>query len=104
MSIVSKIKNKFSDNKFKCKLLAVTAVPMIVSSVGNIQCFAAEPGASGDTANIVSTMESSFSSIGSDIMSFFGKILPIALPILGAGLVIGIGIAIFKKVTKKASS
>lgn len=99
-----KLKSKFSDCKFRAKLCAVTAVPMIVGSVSTFPCFATEMSAtSADTSGIISVMETSFASIGSDILGFFGKILPIALPILGAGLVIGIGIAIFKKVTKKAS-
>lgn len=95
------IRNKIADHKTACKVAAASTLPAVVASVTSVTAFAAD---GVDTTSIRTTMTSSFTTIGSDILGFFGDILPIALPILGAALVISVGIAIFKKVTKKAAS
>ena len=38
------------------------------------------------------------------VTGVIGDILPIALPVVGAGIVIGVGIGIFKKVAKPTSN
>lgn len=96
------IRNKIAEHKTACKVAAASALPAVVASVTSVTAFAAE--GTTDTSSIKSTMVQSFTGIGNDILGFFGDILPIALPILGAGLVISVGIGIFKKVTHKTSN
>ena len=98
--ILSKIKEKLATRKNKVTFLACTSVPVFMIGATSIPAFAEAPVSS---PSINDTLVSSFTDIGNQILSFFGQVLPIALPILGASMVIGIGIAIFKKVTKKAS-
>lgn len=53
------------------------------------------------TATVSSALGTAFTSVASDCMNAITTILPIALPVLGALVVVGIGIKIFKKVTGK---
>ena len=59
-----------------------------------------------DTTSALSSVESamttSFTSVGSSMTGMVAKILPIALPVMGALLLIGFGIKAFKKVANKA--
>ena len=74
-----------------CGALAVaTAVP----------AFAAEAGTG--LSSVETALTTSFTSVGSSMTSLVGKILPIALPIMGALLLVGFGIKAFKKVANKA--
>ena len=47
-------------------------------------------------------MTTSFTSVGSSMTGMVAKILPIALPVMGALLLVGFGIKAFKKVANKA--
>ena len=71
-------------------LAVATAVP----------AFASESGTG--LSSVETALESSFTSIGTSMTSVVGKILPIALPIMGALLLVGFGIKAFKKVANKA--
>lgn len=51
-------------------------------------------------STITTALTTAFSTVASDSMDAIKAVLPIALPVMGAILVIGIGIKIFKKVTK----
>lgn len=73
-------------------LAVATAVPV----------FASDAGTSTGLSSVESALTASFSSIGSAMTSVVGKILPIALPIMGALLLVGFGIKAFKKVANKA--
>ena len=66
-----------------------------------VPVFASE-SAGGSMASVESAMTTSFTEIGTSMTGIIGKILPIALPILGASLVIGFGIKHFKSISKKA--
>lgn len=44
----------------------------------------------------------SMQTVATDCLSFLTSALPIALSVLGAGIVVGFGIKTFKKVTSKA--
>lgn len=44
----------------------------------------------------------SMTTVVSDCLTFLSSALPIALPVLGASIVVGFGIKTFKKVTSKA--
>lgn len=89
---------KLGNLKRKLSLLCFSAVMLLMCSVPVL--------ASGETDSSLSTvetaLESSFKSVGSSMTSVVGKILPIALPIMGAVVLIGFGIKIFKKISGKA--
>ena len=53
------------------------------------------------TTTVTSALSTAFQSVATDCLSAIQAILPIALPVLGALVVVGIGIKIFKKVTGK---
>lgn len=61
----------------------------------------AEGGSSG-LSSVESAMTTSFTEVGSSMTGMVGKILPIALPVMGALLLVGFGIKAFKKVANKA--
>jgi len=58
-----------------------------------------EPTTSAAMSAVTSSLTTSLGGIGTDALSAIGAVLPIALPILGAFVVVKIGIKIFKKVT-----
>ena len=73
-------------------LAVATAVPV----------FAADASTGTGLSSVETALTTSFTSIGSSMTSLVGKILPIALPIMGALLLVGFGIKAFKKVANKA--
>lgn len=73
-------------------LAVATAVP----------AFASDAGAGTGLSSVETALTTSFTSVGSSMTSLVGKILPIALPIMGALLLVGFGIKAFKKVANKA--
>lgn len=73
-------------------LAVATAVPV----------FAADASTSTGLSFVETALTTSFTSIGSSMISIVGKILPVALPIMGALLLVGFGIKAFKKVANKA--
>lgn len=72
-------------------LAVATAIPVLASE-----------GAGTGLSSVETALTTSFTSIGSSMTSVVGKILPIALPIMGALLLVGFGIKAFKKVANKA--
>lgn len=73
---------------------AAFAAPMVV---GGITSYAAE----GDVSTVTTALTTGISSIANDAMSAIGSVIPVALPIMGAIVVVGIGIKVFRKVTGK---
>ena len=73
-------------------LAVATAVPV----------FASDAGTGTGLSSVETALTTSFTSIGSSMTSVVGKILPVALPIMGALLLVGFGIKAFKKVANKA--
>ena len=66
-------------------LAVATAVPV----------FASDAGTSTGLSSVETALTTSFTSVGSSMTSLVGKILPIALPIMGALLLVGFGIKAF---------
>ena len=54
---------------------------------------------SESAGGVTDALTTSFTSIGADLTSMIGKVLPIALPIIGSVMVVTFGIKIFRKVT-----
>lgn len=73
-------------------LAVATAVPV----------FASDAATGTGLSSVETALTTSFTSVGSSMTSLVGKILPIALPIMGALLLVGFGIKAFKKVANKA--
>ena len=65
-----------------------------------VPVFASEGGTG--LSSVETAMTTSFTEVGSSMTGMVGKILPIALPVMGALLLIGFGIKAFKKVANKA--
>lgn len=51
---------------------------------------------------ITTALKTSFSEVASSVMGVIGDTLPVVLPIVGAMVVIGAGVKIFKKLSSKA--
>ena len=48
---------------------------------------------------LTTALKTGFTTVANDCISAIGDIAPVALPVLGSFVVIGIGIKVFKKVT-----
>lgn len=46
---------------------------------------------------LVTSLTTGFTSVATQMMSAIGSIVPVALPVLGGVMVVGIGIKIFRK-------
>lgn len=55
----------------------------------------------GDPPSISSTMGTALSGVQSDVLGIIGTVLPYALTIVGAVLVVTIGIKVFKRISGK---
>lgn len=51
-------------------------------------------------STVTEALTNGLTTIGNNLMSAIGSVLPIALPILGAVAVVGVGISIFNRVRK----
>lgn len=50
---------------------------------------------------VITALETSLATVSESCLTMISKALPLALPIVGAVVVIGVGIAIFRKVVSK---
>lgn len=94
----SKVRTLVKKNTARLMLGAGTVGTALVTS--GVTAFAGD--GSSTNGSITESMVTAFTSIKDDILSAIAKIAPIALPVLGAGLLVVVGIKIFKKVTGKA--
>lgn len=79
------------------KKVLLLAAGLSAAASSAFPVMAADTGVS----SVETALTTSFTSVGSSITSLIGKVLPIALPIIGAGVLIFVGIKIFKRVTNK---
>lgn len=54
-----------------------------------------------DMEAITTALTTAVTTISTDAMGAIAKIVPAALPIVGAGIVVSVGLKVFKKVTGK---
>lgn len=54
-----------------------------------------------DISAVTEALKTGITTISSDAMSAVASVIPVALPIMGAIVVVGIGIKVFKKVAGK---
>lgn len=64
--------------------------------------FALNAGSGSGSSTIVSALSTAFQTIASDLTSVITTIAPIALGIVGAGMVLVFGVKWFKRLTNKA--
>lgn len=85
---------------FKRKALpAVTGVALAVSTC--VPVFAAEDSSSTLSA-VETALNSTFTAVGNSMISMVTKVLPVALPVMGALVLVKFGIKAFKSVTNNA--
>ncbi len=88
--------------KEKAKVLTALAVPALVGSATTIVSFASEEGSGSVTESVSTALISAVTDIATSIGTVIGQVIPIALPLIGVGLVVTIGIKVFKSVAGKA--
>ena len=91
---------RFLSNIKKKVVMLLTVATVAVATA--VPVFASDAGAGTGLSSVETALTTSFTSVGSSMTSLVGKILPIALPIMGALLLVGFGIKAFKKVANKA--
>lgn len=91
---------RFLSNIKKKVVMLLTVATVAVATA--VPAFASDAGAGTGLSSVETALTTSFTSVGSSMTSLVGKILPIALPIMGALLLVGFGIKAFKKVANKA--
>ena len=84
------LKKKLAPALMGGALAVATAVPVFAAEAGTV------------LSSVETALETSFKSIASSMTSIVGKILPVALPVMGILLVVGFGIKAFKKISNKA--
>jgi len=87
--------------KEKAKAVTAFAAPVAMSGVMTITSFASESDPSV-TETVSTALVSAVTDIATSIGTVIGQVVPIALPLIGASLVVTIGLKIFKTVANKA--
>lgn len=54
-----------------------------------------------DTNTVTSALKTGITNIATDASTAIGDVIPVALPIMGAMVIVSVGIKVFKKVTGK---
>lgn len=95
--------------KERARQAAAMTAPVLMTGLATITSYADEVVTYGDdgggtsiTESVTTSLMSAVTEIASSIGDAIGKIIPVALPLIGAGLVVTIGLKIFKKVTSQA--
>lgn len=52
-------------------------------------------------STFIADLVTSFSAMATELLGFIADIVPVVLPIIGAGLAISLGVKYFKKLTNK---
>ena len=95
--MLSNIKNSLKKSKF-VKWFSVMAIAAFCVVGSALTCFAADPSGPDMSA----TLTSSFNSIQSNIFTYIGICLPIALAIVGAMFGIKYAINFFRSIARKS--
>lgn len=85
------------DMNLKKKLFPVLTGTALSTSLA-VPVLASE---SSSLSTIESALTTSFTEIGTSATGMIGKILPIALPVIGGVLIVMLGLKIFKRITNK---
>lgn len=93
---------KMENVKEKAKVAVMCALPVVASGAYAITSFAAEDGTTSLTDQASESLLTAVTSMADSIGSTISNIVPIAVPLVGVGLVVTIGISVFKKISAKA--
>ena len=95
---------KMENVKEKAKVAVMCALPVVASGAYAITSFA-EDGTDGTTSlteQAADSLLAAVTSMADSIGGTIADIVPIAVPLVGVGLVVTIGISVFKKISAKA--
>lgn len=96
MKILTKFKDFTKSKLFKVECATASGFALVPLVGSALSASAADTGSS-----VKGALVTGFTSAKSDMLDSIEAILPIALSVLAAVLVIGIGIKIFSKITKR---
>lgn len=86
----------------KAKYAVAAAAPVCMSSVFALTSYAGDSGSSNEVSTII--QESLITAVGevtTTLANVIVAVIPIALPLIGASMVVTIGLKIFKNITKQ---
>lgn len=84
------------------KNAAVVALPVVATAACAITSFAAEGDGTSLADTATSALTTAVTDMASSVANAIGAVIPIAIPLVGAGLVVTIGLKVFTKITNKA--
>lgn len=82
--------------------VSAVSLPVIAVATNGMTSFAAETGGTSLADTATSALTTAVTDMASSVASAIGQIIPIAIPLVGAGLVVTIGLKVFSKITSKA--
>ncbi len=88
--------------KEKAKYALAAVTPAVVSGALAITSYASEGGEADVMATVTTNLVTSVTEMATSIGSAVGQIIPLALPVIGAALIVSVGIKVFKSVASKA--
>lgn len=97
--MMDKVRGFVHKHKAKAKAMIASAVIACMCVVGGVSAFAAE----SDIPSVRTQLKTSASSISDDVVGVIGDVVPYAIAVLSASLVVTIGIGVVKKLMKKGS-
>ena len=92
---------KMENVKEKAKVAVMCALPVVASGAYAITSFA-EDGTTSLTDQASESLLTAVTTMADSIGKTIANIVPIAVPLVGVGLVVTIGISVFKKISAKA--
>lgn len=93
------LKEKAESLKKKA-LPVVTGAALAVSSC--VPVLASDAGSSTTLTSVEAALDGTFTAVGNSMINMVTKVLPVALPVMGALVLVNFGIKAFKSVTNKA--
>ena len=97
--MMDKVRNFVHKHKAKAKAMIASAMIACMCVVGGVSAFAAE----SDTSSVRTQLKTSASSISDDVVGVISDVVPYAIAVFSAMLVVTVGISVVKKLMKKGS-
>ncbi len=87
--------------KKKARYALAAVAPAVVSGALAITSHASE-GETGVVTAVATSLVASVTEMATAICSVVGQVIPLALPVIGASLVVSVGVKVFKTIASKA--
>lgn len=97
------MKGRFSmikSNLTKAKVVATGTILGGITYLLPMTSYASESSGASDSA--VTALTTACTTMANSVSAALSAVIPIALPIVGVSLVIGVGLKVFKSITRKA--